>query len=57
MSTGTIAIAAALVLMVTAAATALAQGFTASKAMESMSAFLTALTLSVFSPRGTIFMI
>ncbi len=36
MSTGTIAIAAALVLAITAVATALAQGWTASKAMDAI---------------------
>ena len=36
MATGTIAIAAALTLAVTAVATALAQGFTASKAMDAI---------------------
>ena len=36
MSTGTIAIAAAIVLAATAIATAIAQGFTATKAMESI---------------------
>ena len=36
MATGTIAIAAALVLTVTAVATAIAQGFTASKAMDAI---------------------
>ena len=36
MSTGTIALAAALVLAITAVATALAQGWTASKAMDAI---------------------
>ena len=36
MATGTIALAAALTLAVTAVATALAQGFTASKAMDAI---------------------